>query len=144
MTGQQEFEVCSNFIVATAPHGVLTSRNAWPRLRNTGRCLRLGHAPLVASLRRNRFSPLEAPFMSDGKAPAIACSRCGSKSIRTSRQALRFFAWVYCVTLRRQRYRCLSCNSRFYGRRRDSTSRQFGSDDHPDVGHRTADRNGAA
>jgi hypothetical protein len=44
----------------------------------------------------------------------VVCAR--GQNNRKSRRALRFIAWVYCLVLRRQRHRCLSCNSRFYGR----------------------------
>ena len=67
--------------------------------------------------------------MSDGSI-RVVCSRCGSENNRTSRQALHVFAWIYCFTFRRQRYRCQSCNSRFYGRRRRRPNPlQHGSDD---------------
>jgi hypothetical protein len=55
--------------------------------------------------------------MSDGSI-RVVCSRCGSENNRTSRKPLHVFAWIYCFSFRQQRYRCLSCNSRFYGRRR--------------------------
>jgi transposase-like protein len=82
--------------------------------------------------------------MSDGKSIRLVCFRCGSENVRISRQALHFFARAYCVMFRRQRYRCLRCNSKFYGRRRYPDSHQSGSDDRMGVVQRTADRNGAA
>jgi hypothetical protein len=76
--------------------------------------------------------------MSDGSI-RVVCSRCGSDNNRTSRQALHVFAWIYCFTFRRQRYRCQSCNSRFYGRRRRRPNPlQHGSDDPLRVAQRTA------
>jgi transposase-like protein len=82
--------------------------------------------------------------MSNGKAESVTCPRCGDDHVRTSRQALHLLAWAYCATFKRQRYRCLRCNSRFYGPRRYPKSRQPGSDDHPSVARRPADPNGAA
>jgi hypothetical protein len=64
--------------------------------------------------------------MSDGKSIGLECSRCGSDKVRTSRQALNLLTWVYCVSFRRRRYRCVRCNCRFYGQRRYPNLRQSG------------------
>jgi hypothetical protein len=81
----------------------------------------------------------EAPFMSNTL--RIACAHCGSVSVRSSRQALNFFAVIYCLTFRLARYRCMSCSGRFYGPRRPSSLRPV-YDDNPGVGRRSADQNG--
>lgn len=73
----------------------------------------------------------------------ITCSRCGNESVRSSRQALNFFARIYCVTFRQAPYRCLACNTRFFGRRRSGSSRQS-SGDRPGATQEGAERNGAA